>query len=153
MNNTKIKTPTTTRGMLVRCYGEDAAQDAGEKLVTNPPRSDNPPTTTRGMLDLIDKFLARCDEESGKLWDVLSALRGPDDKDEALKKHSTMLIRQAAFPKLQKAVEMESSSMWQCGPSGRTPGMDGFLPYKTTGCQGHFRVHANGAARVLGLLK
>ena len=27
---------------LVRRYGEDAAQDAGEKLVTHPPRSDDP---------------------------------------------------------------------------------------------------------------
>ena len=108
------------------------------------------PTTVRGMLDLIDKFLARCDGESGNLWDVLSALRGPDDDDEITKKKTTIPIRAAAFPKLKKA--LDSSSRWISGPSNRCPGMgmNGVSPYDSTG-RGHFYTHANGAARVLGL--
>ena len=105
------------------------------------------PTTTRGMLDLIDKFLARCNRESGNLWDVLSALRGPDDEDEITKKRTTMLIRDAAFPRLK----VRQRRTWMSGPSGRYPGMGGVPPYDSTG-QGHFFVHANGAAKGLGLL-
>ena len=106
------------------------------------------PTTTRGMLNLIDKFLARCDGESGNLWDVLSALRGPDDGDEITKKRTTLLIRAAAFPKLKKALDKRK---WISGPSNRYPGMNGDPPYDPTGDDGHFYTHANGAAKVLNL--
>ena len=106
------------------------------------------PTTTRGMLNLIDKFLARCDGESGNLWDVLSALRGPDDDDEITKKRTTLLIRAAAFPRLSKALDKKD---WESGPSGRRPGMnDSPQTYDPTG-DGHFYTHANGAAKVLNL--
>ena len=121
-------------------------------MITGTPKT---PKTTRGMLNLIDKFLARCDGESGNLWDVLSALRGPDDDDEATKKKTTMLIRAAAFPRLVKALDSSMSvlrgSSWVSGPSSRCPGVDGVPPYDSTG-QGHFHVHANGAAKVLNLL-
>ncbi len=40
---TRLDVYESVYASLVRCYGADAAQDAGEKLVTNPPRSDNPP--------------------------------------------------------------------------------------------------------------
>ncbi len=107
------------------------------------------PKTTRGMLDLIDKFLSRCNRESGELWDVLSALRGPDDDgDEQLKKRTTILIRRAAFSKLRRVM---THATWTSGPSGRCPGMNGLPSYDATGGSKHFCTHADGAAKVLGL--
>lgn len=68
------------------------------------------PATARDMLDLIDRFLlARMKDpcftktEAAKLWDVLSALRGPDFDDGKgieLKAATTVPIRRVAFPRL-----------------------------------------------------
>lgn len=57
--------------------------------------------TMREALDAIDGFLvddAVEPVEKRRLWDVLSALRGPDSRDEALKQETTVNIRRAAFP-------------------------------------------------------
>jgi hypothetical protein len=52
------------------------------------------------MLDKIDDFLITADRmESLSLWDVLTALRGPDDEDRDLKDVTTAVIRAKAFPK------------------------------------------------------
>ena len=57
--------------------------------------------TVREVLDVIDEFLARGDSRAGALWDVLTALRGPDDESkEQLKSSTTSHIRRAAFPLL-----------------------------------------------------
>jgi hypothetical protein len=67
------------------------------------------PKTAREMLDLIDQFLVSPPipfsgsdpfgpTEQKALWDVLSALRGPDDMKDAVKHVTTARIRKAAFP-------------------------------------------------------
>jgi hypothetical protein len=56
--------------------------------------------TVREILNLIDVKLSQGDHEASLLWDVLTALRGPDHKPFDLKmKAHTCDIRRAAFPK------------------------------------------------------
>lgn len=58
----------------------------------------------REMLDKIDVFLSTAPiDEAQQLWDVLTALRGPDDDDPELKSRTTTHIRAAAFPKARDA--------------------------------------------------
>lgn len=56
------------------------------------------PKTLRGALNQIQKMLSGT-EYSGDLWDVLSAIRGPDSRNRKLKHATTTIIRSAAFPK------------------------------------------------------
>ncbi len=56
------------------------------------------PKTLRGALDQIQKMLTR-QSYSGDLWDVLSAIRGPDSRDKTIKHATTTVIRSSAFPK------------------------------------------------------
>ena len=78
--------------------------------------------TAKEMLELIDEFLARHpgagatgfgadpSSEQAKLWDVLTALRGPDHRDQEwmeagkVKHQTTVKLRAAAFPKAAKAL-------------------------------------------------
>lgn len=55
--------------------------------------------TVRGILNEIDRFLARNDDESKKLWEVLVALRGPDSDVDSDKYATTAIVRKTAFPK------------------------------------------------------
>lgn len=56
--------------------------------------------TAREMLDAIDSFLCRGDEEAANLWNVLTALRGPGGKKNAACKDAvTGVIRANAFPR------------------------------------------------------
>ena len=105
---------------------------------------------TRKMLDQIDTFLARpATAEPGELWDVLTALRGPDSDNEMVKEYTTCPIRRAAFPKL---VSLDIDD-FAPGPSCRRPGMGTMEEgYQKQDNYSHFGIHANGAARVLGLL-
>jgi hypothetical protein len=55
----------------------------------------------REILDTLDAFFTTEDLKDTKpLWDILSALRGPDNSDEEVKDSTTIPIRCAAFPKL-----------------------------------------------------
>lgn len=64
------------------------------------------PLTLRQVLNVIDTALARDDTASSKLWDVLTALRGPDDPEQYRQKETgTIYIRQAAFPKTAESVK------------------------------------------------
>jgi hypothetical protein len=56
------------------------------------------PRTLRSALDAIQDMLDG-QEYSGELWDVLTALRGPDSRDRKVKYATTAVIRSAAFPK------------------------------------------------------
>lgn len=61
------------------------------------------PETAKEVLDIIDDFLTNNEDhnETRILWDVLTALRGPDA--ETFKdKGYTVAIRRAAFPQLAK---------------------------------------------------
>lgn len=62
-------------------------------------------TELRKALDVIDRVLVKNDDTAAELWDVLSALRGPDDmKEYKLKAAGTVPIRRAAFPLTTEAV-------------------------------------------------
>lgn len=73
------------------------------KRKRKPGKSARAPKTARQMLDKIDRFLLTAgSEESSKLWNVMAALRGPDDDtgDSYLKGRTTVPIRKAAFPRV-----------------------------------------------------
>lgn len=61
--------------------------------------------TMKEVLDVIDEFLVQHgrDNEGAMLWDVLTALRGPDSGDDEVKQATTVHIRAAAFPKIRAA--------------------------------------------------
>lgn len=111
------------------------------------------PMTARKVLDIIDQALMQKGEEAQKLWDVLTGLRGPDDRDIDLKTSTTSFIRIAAFPRTaklnQRSVVFMPGFGHKCmgiAKSGRR--------YKRQADQfGHFCCHANNAARALGLIK
>ena len=66
------------------------------------------PNTMRQMLKLIDQFLANpaLKSEGRKLWDVMSALRGPDNGIG--KELTTAVIRRAAFPQAAKSKHLQT---------------------------------------------
>lgn len=73
------------------------------KRKRKPGKSARAPKTARQMLDKIDRFLITAgSEEASKLWNVMAALRGPDDDagDSYLKGRTTVPIRKAAFPRV-----------------------------------------------------
>lgn len=55
------------------------------------------PKNLRQALDIIEELLSEHDYSS-PLWDVLTALRGPDSGDDSVKYATTCVIRTAAFP-------------------------------------------------------
>lgn len=80
--------------------------------------------SVRNILDTIDEFLVDniSNGEGGKLWDVLTALRGPDDEsDWASKYTATGPIRAAAFPRFAEGL-LFARSAWTPGPTQRYPG-------------------------------
>lgn len=98
----------------------------------------------RAELDRIGEFLAG--PNGAALADVLSALRGPDSNDVALKERTTTLIRRAAFPQLLATPISEgsaSASSWslQVNVAGI------ILPLP----RDHFSNHIKSAADALGL--
>lgn len=56
---------------------------------------------TRKELDRIDMFLANQPSVVAReLWNILTALRGPDNGNDAIKDETTCVIRTKAFPQL-----------------------------------------------------
>lgn len=102
----------------------------------------------REALDQIDAILASDDNElSGALWDVLTALRGPDNGSEDLKFRTTVYIRSAAFPKTTAAVNNLASRKAFFGGSAS------YQPLSKEECikNWHFANHTRLAAKHLGL--
>lgn len=71
--------------------------------------------TAREILDALDKWFTEGwsnkddpQPEREALWDVLTALRGPDDSDVLLKEHTTEIIRSHAFPLIAKRIHSET---------------------------------------------
>jgi hypothetical protein len=61
------------------------------------------------MLDLIDEYLATTNGgDSRALWDILTALRGPDDAT-AGKKAWTIAVRRAALPKVAETTSWDGA--------------------------------------------
>lgn len=101
-------------------------------------------SSVREMLDAIDTFfVTKNEQESEELWDVLTALRGPDSKeDRNLKPSTTVHIRIAAFPKF--AAGLSNSHMADFVTTERLHNLDPFSP-------SHFLQHIHYAIKALGL--
>ena len=113
--------------------------------------------TTKFVLDLIDRTLAGKDQESAReLWDVLTAMRGPDDDNNTAKMVYTVPIRSAAFP---KTAARYLKNEGRVAGSRAIMAVDAADPaaYKSwhrgVVTQGHYREHIEKAREVLGLNK
>lgn len=107
----------------------------------------------RKILDDIDAVLMTQSDTSKQLWNVLSALRGPDDESEA-KKELTIEIRRAAFPLTTKRADEGNGGF---SPQGNNFGMgreDGppRIPADIMIHRDHFRSHIRSAAKALNII-
>lgn len=105
----------------------------------------------RVLRDIESYILREAKLESGegrKLWDVLTALRGPDDGDVTVKAQTTEIVRSAAFPKLAKASFSKFSSNQTGALFAELPVGKINLVRTTTG---HFKRHIEDAANALGV--
>lgn len=102
------------------------------------------PRTLRAALDEIQDMLDG-KSYSGELWDVLTALRGPDSRNRKIKYATTAVIRSAAFPK--RPCE-ERSVFGRDSAKLAKRRKDLFAKRKDLN---HFREHVADAFRALGL--
>jgi hypothetical protein len=107
--------------------------------------------TARQILNLLDRWFVaqkqdvRGADEGQKLWDVLTALRGPDmRKSYNLKNTTTSRIRTAAFPRLATRGVGAFGASFSQGKMIRVPAV-------LTTDHMHFIKHVKGATRALGL--
>lgn len=108
----------------------------------------DPNLTPREVLDALDEWFAhRPTGQSRKnVWDILSALRGPDDKREFEKKATfTNPIRTHAFPKLREALQDDPLMF----PSTFAPDGEPLPPIDSLDIWDHFENHARRAIRAL----
>lgn len=102
---------------------------------------------TRTLLKHLDEFFATADTESTReVWDVLTALRGPDNEDSRLKYDTTARIRSKAFPRLAMRNEFEDVARAIFSTNLDRPEKPKGIPYST---HPHFLSHVSMAARVL----
>lgn len=109
----------------------------------------------RKLLDEIDEVLAeggsgysfnpRLSTDASDLWQVLTALRGPDSENEELKSTTTAPIRQAAFPKCGR-IAIHGFGYTHGAYYGY-----GNTPFIWADAYTHFGQHVNVAAKVLGI--
>jgi len=97
----------------------------------------------RTMLDQIDTFLSTEGPDAICLWEIMTALRGPDDwRQGGDKQTSTSVIRTAAFPK--------TSLKPQVSADFADPRTAYIQPSYIEGSP-HFASHSRWAAVALGL--
>jgi hypothetical protein len=63
------------------------------------------------VLETIEDVLLRGDDDARNLWDILSALRGPDEVSYyswETKARTTVHMRRAAFPRLARKADIRS---------------------------------------------
>lgn len=100
---------------------------------------------TRKLLESLDEFFATADTESTKeVWNVLTALRGPDSEDARLKYETTARIRSKVFPRLAQRNEWEDVA--RAIFSGNLDRPERFWPRHG---EEHFLSHVNSATNVL----
>lgn len=101
------------------------------------------PTTLEKVLNVIDEFLER-DPYGEQLWDILTALRGPDadnpDSEPSEKASTTAPIRARAFPKA--AAGTLARGGWAVAPPFA-------FKVPTAGLYGHFVGHVIRAHEAL----
>lgn len=100
----------------------------------------------REMLDVIDLYLS-IGHHSSTLWDVLTALRGPDSGDEGLKETTTEVIRSVAFP-LVKAEGATPANFSNLDASLLRKAIN-TLKQEDTAKSSHFDCHVLWAAQAL----
>lgn len=83
-------------------------------------------------------------KEAQKLWNILCALRGPDDGDLELKLRTTAIIRGAALPKLAARNNAYSNNIRESRPIYKC------LPDPPP--ETHFGWHIEAAAKALNLM-
>jgi len=106
---------------------------------------------TREVLDYLDVVLMRGDRTAREVWNVLTALRGPDIRDvPSLKMYTTVPIRAAAFPRTAAAAAPPHMHINGAHINGaQMRGEQRFtLPAGSGGY--HFHSHTRDAAYVLG---
>ena len=102
------------------------------------------PKTLRQALDAIQKMLDG-QPYSLELWNVLTALRGPDSRNKRIKYATTAVIRQAAFPKKPT----DASSVFCSDTFLRA--MRRRALFRNREDLNHFREHVRDAFAALGL--
>jgi len=102
------------------------------------------PKTLRGALNLIQGMLNK-QSYSADLWDILSAIRGPDSRNRKLKRATTAIIRQAAFPMRP----CEDRSIF--GNDDKAIVVRRRQAFKNKEDNNHFREHVRDAFESLGL--
>ena len=98
--------------------------------------------TAKEVLILMDQWAKMASTaQTNKLWDVLTALRGPDKVDAFVKKATTAVIRRAAVPNLTRRVGADiSNKQWV--------DLD---VLKGRNVESHFQGHIENAVRTLEL--
>jgi len=108
--------------------------------------------TARQMLDKLDDFFVTADDiEARALWDVLTALRGPDWVREGdthtSKLGSTNIIRRRAFPQLARHVDRRAKGV----PASFDTLGEVIDPAHIQGTPSHFTFHIYEAAHALDI--
>lgn len=152
--------PTMT-GRYSSPYGGFGHPDDGPTY-----RPDAVRPNVRAALDYLDTILLAGGEDAEELWDVLSALRGPDQQrnygGETPKRDVTIPIRRAAFPRTAADIDVKRQEDPYGMKYGRTPGVYQRASFgypsdaryrgdRFTG-DDHFKNHGYRAARALGLV-
>jgi len=105
-----------------------------------------PPTTAAAMLDLLDHFFTNAPEmECGRVWDIITALRGPDAPDHTNTndpKGYTVQIRRRALPHTCAKHVLAGRAITR--PECSTPG-----PLPHVAQSGHWNVHIMRAQTAL----
>lgn len=83
-------------------------------------------------------------EEQRDLWDILSAMRGPDNDDVNLKEQTTCVIRALAFPKITAGGQAMIA-----GKGSKVADINTALSDNILGGAGHFMSHIHAAERAL----
>lgn len=108
---------------------------------------------TRKILDQIDEFLLRSNDESAELWHILTALRGPDDPErDAEKSTTTAVIRSAAFPRCGELPCMMFGSNTYVAACFAPPDVAFISPSESWSKDYHFNYHVRAAAKALDLI-
>lgn len=117
--------------------------------------------TTAFVLDLIDRTLCGKNQQAAKeLWDVLTALRGPDQPNWSwdVKDVWTVPIRAKAFPKSVAKIQAAQDAYVACGGRAMMVPLEDADELRklrsarpASMCGSHYAEHIRKANEVLGL--
>lgn len=108
--------------------------------------------TAKEALAIVEQVLLLRNQESTKLWSVLTALRGPDNY-ELEAKEVTIKIRRAAFPEIAARVgtQPNSSTGWDIANNPMFVSDNPTRQASRIAGDQHFSIHAEWALKALGL--